>query len=37
VLREFLLDMADHPSRTWVVVDYEANPELPWQRVISLG
>lgn len=37
VIREFLLDMADHPSRTWVVADYEADPQLPWQRVISLG
>ncbi len=37
VIRNFLLDMADHPARTWVVADYEADPQLPWQRVISLG
>lgn len=32
----FLQDMAYHPTRTWVVADYEADPQLPWQRVISL-
>ena len=37
VIRDFLLDMAYHPVRTWVVADYEADPQLPWQRVISLG
>ena len=36
VLREFLTDMADHPRRTWVVADYEADARLPWRRVISL-
>lgn len=36
VLREFLIDMADHPHRTWVVADYEADARLPWRRVISL-
>ena len=36
VLREFLADMAEHPSRTWVIADYEADPNLPWQRVITL-
>ena len=36
VLREFLEDMADHPSRTWVVADYEADPALPWRQVIRL-
>ena len=36
VLREFLADMADHPSRSWVIADYEADPRLPWRRVISL-
>jgi ATPase subunit of ABC transporter with duplicated ATPase domains len=36
VLREFLADMADHPSRTWVVADYEADARLPWRRHIAL-
>ncbi|WP_324916320.1 ABC transporter ATP-binding protein [Ramlibacter sp.] len=36
VVREFLADMADHPSRTWVVADYVADPRLPWRRVLSL-
>ena len=36
VLRSFLQDMADHPSRSWVVADYEADPELPWRQVIAL-
>lgn len=36
VLREFLGDMADHATRSWVIADYEADPRLPWQRVISL-
>jgi energy-coupling factor transporter ATP-binding protein EcfA2 len=37
VIREFLADAADHPSRTWVVADYEADPHLPWLRHIVLG
>jgi ABC-type transport system involved in cytochrome c biogenesis ATPase subunit len=36
VLRAFLVDMADHPSRTWVVADYEADKRLPWAQVIAL-
>jgi ABC-type transport system involved in cytochrome c biogenesis ATPase subunit len=36
VVREFLLDMADHPARSWVVADYEADPRLPWRRQLSL-
>jgi ABC-type multidrug transport system ATPase subunit len=36
VLREFLFDMADHPTRTWVVADYEADPALPWRSVLHL-
>ena len=36
VVREFLHDMAEHCSRSWVVADYEADPLLPWRRVISL-
>jgi len=37
VLREFLSDMADHASRTWVVADYEADAALPWGKVIALN
>lgn len=37
VVREFLADMADHPSRTWVVADYHADPRLPWRQVMPLG
>jgi energy-coupling factor transporter ATP-binding protein EcfA2 len=36
VISEFLHDMAQHPTRSWVVADYEADARLPWQRVISL-
>jgi len=37
VLREFLADMADHATRTWVVADYTADARLPWRQVIELG
>jgi ABC-type multidrug transport system ATPase subunit len=37
VIRDFLADMADHPSRTWVVADYEADARLPWRRHVALG
>ena len=37
VLREFLADMADHATRTWVMADYTADPRLPWRQVIELG
>jgi energy-coupling factor transporter ATP-binding protein EcfA2 len=37
VIREFLADAADHKTRTWVVADYEADPQLPWRRHIVLG
>lgn len=36
ILREFLTDVADHASRTWVVADYEADARLPWRRHIRL-
>jgi ABC-type transport system involved in cytochrome c biogenesis ATPase subunit len=35
VLREFLQDMSDHPTRAWVVADYEADPQLPWHGLIE--
>jgi ABC-type transport system involved in cytochrome c biogenesis ATPase subunit len=37
VVREFLGDVADHPTRTWVVADYVADTRLPWRREIALG
>jgi ABC-type multidrug transport system ATPase subunit len=37
VIREFLTDMADHPTRTWVVADYEADERLPWRQRVALG
>ena len=37
VVREFLQDMAEHPTRAWVVADYEADPELPWASVVHLA
>ena len=37
VISEFLSDMAEHASRSWVVADYEADAQLPWARVISLS
>jgi ABC-type transport system involved in cytochrome c biogenesis ATPase subunit len=36
VIRGFLQDMADHTTRSWVVADYEADPQLPWRQVIAL-
>jgi ABC-type multidrug transport system ATPase subunit len=37
VIRDFLADMADHASRTWVVADHVADARLPWKRQIVLG
>ena len=37
VLRDFLNDMADHPSRAWLVADYEADPAVDWCSRIALG
>jgi ABC-type transport system involved in cytochrome c biogenesis ATPase subunit len=36
VIREFLSDVADHETRTWVVADYEADPQLSWRQQIAL-
>ncbi len=36
VLCEFLNDMAENPSRAWLVADYEANPNIKWANVIRL-
>lgn len=35
VLREFLQEMADHPSRGWVVADYEADTALFWNSTLT--
>jgi ATPase subunit of ABC transporter with duplicated ATPase domains len=35
VIREFLQDMSDSTTRAWVVADYEADPVLPWNNVIT--
>jgi len=36
VIREFLSDMSEHDTRTWVVADYEADPLLSWKQIVSL-
>lgn len=36
VLREFLHDMAGHPTRSWWVADYVADPALAWASVVQL-
>jgi ABC-type multidrug transport system ATPase subunit len=36
IVRGFLHDMAKHPSRAWVVADYEPDPQLPWDCTIDL-
>ena len=37
VVLDFLADQAGHPSRTWVVADYTADPRLPWRQLVHLG
>lgn len=36
VIRTFLQDMADHPSRAWLIADYEADPYLAWASTTEL-
>ena len=36
VIRGFLQDMADHPSRAWLIADYEADPQLAWASTTEL-
>ena len=36
VLCDFLNDVKDSPTRSWVVADYAADPRLEWAQVISL-
>lgn len=35
-VREFLADVADHPTRTWVVADYAVDAVLPWRLHVAL-
>jgi ABC-type multidrug transport system ATPase subunit len=37
VLCDFLNDMADDPSRAWLVADYEADARIDWGSVINLS
>ena len=37
VLQDFLRDAAEHPSRAWLIADYEADAALPWASIIDLG
>jgi ABC-type multidrug transport system ATPase subunit len=37
VVRGFLNDMADHPTRAWLVADYEADPDVAWSSSIALS
>jgi ABC-type multidrug transport system ATPase subunit len=37
VVRDFLNDMADHPTRAWLVADYEADPDVDWRSEINLN
>ena len=37
VLREFFNDVASHPSRAWLVADYEADPDVAWKSEINLA
>jgi ABC-type multidrug transport system ATPase subunit len=36
VIHEFLQEAAEHPSRAWIVVDYEAPNNLPLASVLNL-
>jgi len=36
IIQEFLHEAAEHPSRAWIVADYEAPHDLPLARVLNL-
>lgn len=36
ILKEFLSEAAEHPTRTWIVADYEAPSDVPWASVLTL-
>ncbi len=35
-LRALLSEVAHHPSRAWIIADYEADDRLPWKQIIQL-
>jgi ABC-type multidrug transport system ATPase subunit len=37
IIKDFLRDAAEHPSRTWIVADYETPNDLPLASVLNLG
>lgn len=37
ILHEFLHEAAEHPTRAWIVADYEAPSDLPLACVLNLG
>ncbi len=37
LIREFLEEAAEHPSRAWLVADYEADESLGWRSVVKLA
>jgi len=37
LIREFLEEAAEHPSRAWLVADYEADPQLDWRSQTLLA
>lgn len=36
IIQEFLHEAADHPSRAWIVADFEAPREMPLAKVLNL-
>jgi len=36
IIHEFLQEAADHPSRAWIVADYEAPNDMPLASVLNL-
>jgi ABC-type multidrug transport system ATPase subunit len=37
IIKDFLQEAAEHPSRAWIVADYEAPHDLPLASVLSLN
>ena len=37
IIKEFLYEAAEHPSRAWIVADYEAPSDLPLASVLNLA
>jgi len=36
IIKEYLHEAAEHPSRAWIVADYEAPNDLPLASVLNL-